>query len=228
MIELADKDVELSDLVLSLTSDEASRSVLDRFLDRYVHQVRNRLNTIRLGLYIARRCPGSRPESLNELDTSYRELEQYVEQFQRLTRPVELSPIIGSFDRFIAERVRIWRKTLSIDSEAIQFESSGQGVPRSFDPNRLGQALDEFVARRVRDLPEGGTLLVSLSESRLWIESRPGLDHSPDFEQDLEDRESRSSDMSLAWLGRIVRAHGGVLLTRVGQAKYWGIDWPDT
>lgn len=203
-----------------------SFAILDRFLDRYLHRVRNRLNTVRLALFLSRRFLGGAADSLAEIDSAYKDLERFVDHFQRLTRPLTITPVATSLSLFLDHRVAVWRRMLGANSPTIEFLAPVDDVVASIDADRLGQALDAFVVDRLERLGRGAALVLTLREngpsSTLSGEETPAdLGSSPDLP-----REHRAFNLTTVWLERILSHHGAVLIRPEQTERSWAISWP--
>jgi len=224
-VEMGDEG-DLSTLLIALAGCPSAFAPLDRYLDRYLHRVRNRLNTIRLGLYLARRAEENKGFSLGGVDAAYRELEQFVDQFQRLTRPIELRPVRGSLGQFLNERIVAWRRCTRGPGERLDYEASGADQPRPIDPDRLGQALEAVLERRMRSLNEGERIRLSLEGPRLSLQVMGEARGPVQGESNSVRRATlTASDLSTVWLARVAEAHGATFRTAAAGPDGWTIHW---
>ena len=77
---------------LRIATDRGRGLELSQTLRVFFHDARNRLNALKIGLYLARR--GAAPSQgavWEELDQSYRGLEQLIDRMQTICRPAELA-----------------------------------------------------------------------------------------------------------------------------------------
>lgn len=180
-------------------------------LGEFCHKYRNRLNNLKLGLYLARQGCKDRNSGWGEAQALYAELEATIERLQGVCRPITLDPIRTDLAAFLDDRVSAWTGSgLRLDCRPTWTPAFGH-----FDPSRLGSALDGWAASRAR----------SGAGVRLNFEATRDL-----FKLDwLERGESRPidpSDLSLPLLVRVIAAHGGAAHISTDGGVRVVLTWP--
>lgn len=219
---------DLSLLLLNQLSFPRSLEVLQRFLDRYLHRARNRLNTIRLALYMARRSLGRDHADLAPMEAAYEDLQKFLEHFQRFTLPLELTLVEGPLERFLSTQVAEFQSRCMLDRERlpyIELDPDPRVRPRKFDPNRLGPALLEYLQSVAADPMRSDSI-------RLRTEHRgPDLIVTTSSESTSEpppvpDQPTLASKLAIPWLARVVTAHGADFAYHPEPGIEWRIRWP--
>lgn len=192
----------LSHALLRVAGEPAKLGALYEILGDYCHALRNRLNSIKLSLFLARRqaCPLA-DSAWAEAESSYRAVEQFVEQLQAICRPMALFAIPLDLNALVAERLPSWRDELGRRGRALEVEAPDGPAVGRLDPARLTQALDSFVAWRAR------------SGARSSVRLRWGADddhlalewHDPQG----TDPDDATGALAMPLLARVVAAHGG-------------------
>ncbi len=206
----------------AIARDASLRGEIYGKIGEYCHQCRNRLNSLKLGLYLVKQLAASENIGCwSEVDHHYSELESRLEHLQRLCRPLALSRIRIDLDLLIADRRKSWTQLWVAADRRLRFEIPIRPVVASLDVDRMGQALDGIIAWRARAAAGGVD-----TEVRWWIES--GDVHLSWAEQHSDhSRESSGEDRwPLAWLIRVVAEHEGQ--TTVREEDGWTIEicWP--
>lgn len=221
---------EFSRLLLELHDQPDALATLRRFLDRYLHRARNRLNTIRLGLYMARRNLGRDHESIREIERSYEQVQRFLEHFQRFMLPIELSPVEGSLGQFLQDRVQAHcRRSTGSDPIRPEFEVRWDGLdhPRRFDPNRLGSALDEYLlavaAARPRNRSIGFHVAEQDAELHVAAFESTGAPLAP---SPPEAARLSPCNLAMPWLARMFAAHGARFESCPSNKLLWLARWP--
>ena len=133
----------------AIARDPTLRGALYGQIGEYFHQCRNRLNSLKLSLYLIKRqadCDLVGPWS--EAARQYDELERRMEHLQRLCRPLTLSRVRIGLDLLLNDRQAGWSALWASRHELLRIEPPPSPVVASFDVDRLGHALDRFVAWR--------------------------------------------------------------------------------
>ncbi|WP_169976980.1 sensor histidine kinase [Tautonia rosea] len=194
--------------------------IIQVLLDRYSHRLRNRLNSMKLSLYLARRLSGnpSGPEWVRA-DSAYRSMEAMIEQVQLFCNPLQPSPAEGDLNHWIEQRVPDWHRLLA--ERSLRLETSGPGatLPSRFDWNRLAQGLDALISFWSSQGPPEGT--IRLSWQRL-----PGQFHIRfESESSLIRTQGDAENLALPVLARVLRAHQG-RLDIAPDASAIELTWP--
>ena len=220
-------DAPLGDQLLRIALDPGLRFEVYEHLREYCHQCRNRLNSLKLSLYLAmRQGSGVVSGDWIEIDRHYQELETQVERVQFLCRPLVLSRVTLGLDLLMEDRREAWTRTMADQGRGLGFEPPGDRAIASFDVDWLGKAIEALVAWRA--VVTSGSIHASL---RWWVhdgsahlawEEAPGptrtLLSSPGRPESLE--------WALPTIARIAEAHGGSY--QVQDAGGWRLEvsWP--
>ncbi len=149
------------------TDDDGSRE-LAQTLRGFFHDARNRLNSLKIGLYLARRAAAPPQRKVwEELDQSYRGLEQLVDRIQTLCRPMELSPVTDDVRPWLEERRALWSSQLGAAGRTLHWAPPPSPAVGRFDPMRLIQGLDALVGWRASGEGRGEAARIA------WAPTRP-------------------------------------------------------
>ena len=95
---------ELTGHFLQIATDRGKSGELARTLREFFHDASNRLNSLKIGLYIGRRDASPAQGAVwEELDQSYRGLEQLIDRLQTICRPLELTPVRGDLGEWLED-----------------------------------------------------------------------------------------------------------------------------
>lgn len=202
-----------------IAADPERVKALHGLVGDFCHLLRNRLNSLQMSLYLARRDEGgAEPGLWEELDRHYRAAEGVVELFQVVCRPMTLRPITIGLGLVIGEFANRWTPRFAGRGIAFTAGLAEADGPSRLDPSRVAQALEALANWRLERAEAGSRMSlrgwVGNGASRLeWAESgssRPG----------------RDGDLALAALARVASEHGGVMSE--GGRECWGvrIEWP--
>jgi hypothetical protein len=215
-------DEVLGDQLLRIARDPVLRLRVYEHLREYCHQCRNRLNSLKLSLYLAmRQSPSPNADPWVEIERHYRDLESRVEQVQFLCRPLLLSRVTLGLDLLIEDRREAWTRRMAELGRGLELVSPSERAVASFDVDSLGRALDSVVAWRASDRSDARS-----ARLRWWVEggfahvaweepatpARPGCVPPPAW--------------TLPLLARVALAHGGDY--RIDTERGWCLDvaWP--
>lgn len=216
----------LGDQLLAIACDPTLRQSVYLRLGEYCHQCRNRLNSMKLSLYLAQRASseshGGRWEAI---EGHYRELEARIERIQTICRPMVLSPVTVGLDLLVEDRRGDWAALLADRGGELDCVAPSERAVASLDVDRFGSALDALAAWRAGAISPGTTTRlrwrVEAGRAHLtWEEDRPRMkfslppDHGPD------------RTWTLPFLARVISAHEGDLLLRDGDGWRIDLSWP--
>ncbi len=216
----------LADQLLRIAREpELRREIYDR-LGEYCHLCRNRLNSLKLSLYLMiRQSAGSLDRRWEEVDRHYQELERRVDQIQMLCRPLRLTRVTLGLDLLIDDRLESWNGLMERSGKTLEFVRPSERAVASFDVELLGQALDALVAWRAGDLDAGPA-----SKVRWWAES--GYVHLVWEESGTPQTSPNGSGVgagatwTLPLLARIVLAHDGDIEIQNDRGFRLQLAWP--
>ncbi len=215
----------LSGQLLQIARDPELRQLVYARLGEYSHQCRNRLNSLKLCLFLAiRQSTADRSELWDEIDRSYLNLERRVERIQLLCRPLTLTHLPIALDLLIEDRRSTWTRTMAEAGCELAFVAPKDRAVVSYDVPSMGVALDALVAWRAGHSYRGRSARVRWSAENgraqiYWEEfgEAQGRKGEPDVE---------GATWSLPLVARIVTAHGGDY--RLESTPNWQITltWP--
>jgi hypothetical protein len=206
MSELESLD-ELTRALLPVAGDPREVARLYGLLREFCHTFRNRLNCLKLSLYLAeRQARGG--ETFTELTRRYSDVEQFVDRVQAICRPLRLLPMRVSMGTVLEERRAAWTAWLSARSRSLEWGPPPEDPPTILDGVQLAHALDSLVAWRAQQGREGdpvrlGWRTISGELSLVWEER--GLTA-------LRPAPGSVPNLALPLLARVVSAHGGRVL----------------
>ncbi|HWE36132.1 MAG TPA: hypothetical protein VG406_06120 [Isosphaeraceae bacterium] len=203
MARESDPEEGLSCALWRVATDPAKVQALYEMLGEYCHELRNRLNGIKISLFLARRqaCPLSSP-AWAEAELRYRAVEELVDRLQMICRPLDVFAITLDLSGLIAERLPYWCRDLDARGRRLVPEAPPAPALGRFDPARLAQGLDALVAWRARAGDPDTTIRLrwGADQDHLSLEW-----HEPEGTDPLD----ATDDLALPILARIIAAHGG-------------------
>jgi hypothetical protein len=217
---------DLTNGFLKVATDPMGGQSLSEGLRVFFHDVRNRLNTLKIGIYLAKRNVQDAQAGLwSELEQTYRGLEQLVERIQTICRPPEISTIASDLGPWFEERRQVW--TLWFDSGGSRLELSPPDEPATgrFDAWRLIQGLDALISWRAADARPGGRarLTWGCDPTHFSIE---WAEESSQLSRPLEGGDGRSVSLALPLLAHVMNAHGGVISVSGSDGLIVQMTWP--
>jgi hypothetical protein len=225
MHEAGDDD-DLMNALLHVARCPEQTDALYRLLGDFCHQFRNQLNGLKFGLYLAKRAtPTTDPEVWHQLDRAYHELEQLIEQFQTICRPMPLALVQLDLASLLADRQATWEDWLRRRAIRLVLVAPAGPTIGRFDSTRLVLGLDAFVSWRSAAAANGSVAQLG------W--RREGDRLALDWE---EPRESASDppccaprgplSLAIPLLARIVSVHGGTIAFSNHDHLRLSLSWP--
>lgn len=218
---------DLARTLLDMAADANRVARLHGSLGEFCHMIRNRLNSLKLSLYLARRASHDlAADEWRAIDRDYQAIEQFLEQFQSICRPIRLNPIQLDVGIFLREKSQRWRGWLEDQGRTLELMGPEGPVRGIFDPSQIGIALDALMSWRSRESdPDAVTRLTWLPTgddlTLMWAEVGRGGVRKPSAD------DGRLS-LALPLVARILNAHGGVLDVGRGDAFLLRLRWPLT
>jgi hypothetical protein len=217
---------DLTGHFLRIATDRRGSCDLAQTLRGFFHDARNRLNSLKIGLYLAHRAASPPHRRVwEELDQSYRGLELLVDRLQTLCRPLDLTPIEGDLRPWLEERREHWSSLLGAAGRTLEWAPPPAPAVGRFDPMRLIKGLEALVAWRACEEGRGKAVRIAwgADSTRLrleWSEEGPGVD------EPLEGRDGRSVSMVLPILAQLMTALGGGLEVAKRGGLVVRLEWP--
>lgn len=218
----------LSHALLSIASNNDQVALLHRLLDRYCHRFRNRLNSMKLCLYLGQKTSDEQRTSLSqwrELENRYQVLEHFVEQFQSFCRPFQVSPMEVSLNLFLEELRKTWNHRLADHQFQFELLPPGHPVQAYFDPSRMSQGLDALASWRGLVIPQGSLIHLSWWDRDNWVYLR-WEEPEPLPIPAAKAPEELQANIALPILARILQAHGGTLQLSSQEWFQMTLRWP--
>lgn len=217
--------MDLERQLAEVARDPDRRAFLDGRLGDYCHQSRNRLNSLKLSLYLARR------QSSRQLGPGWRALEadlaaleaQY-DQIRTICQPLAFAPVSLPLRLLFDDRRPKWSATLAATGRDLVLVPPASSCLARFDVTLLGAALDGVVDWRSRQNGRPGTTRLAwrVDSGRAevdWDEGPTPADAAspaggcPDFH------------WGLPILIRVVAEHGGDVRVESDAGFRVGISW---
>jgi hypothetical protein len=216
----------LGDHLLRLARDPDLRLMVYEHLREYCHQCRNRLNSLKLSIYLAmRQASSTAVDPWVEIERHYRDLESRVEQVQFLCRPLVLSRVTLGLDLLFDDRSESWTRLMATRGRGLELVPPADRAVASFDVDRLGKALDSVVAWRATESSAGQS-----ARLRWWVEAGFAGVSWEETDTPRGPTDPSSPDQAPAWtlplLARVALAHGGDY--RIETDRGWRLEvaWP--
>jgi hypothetical protein len=217
---------DLTEQFLGVATDNVRGRELYQILRVFFHDARNRLNSLKIGLYLARRTAHESHRGLwTELEQSYQGLERLVERLQAVLRDSEIAPVAANIGPWLEERRYLWSSWLGAKGRSLEWVPPDSPVFGCFDPMRLVQGLDALVSWRSGEGIVGETCRLSWRDdaNQFLIE---WTEEGSTVPEPLEGREGRSVSMVLPMLAHIMAAHGGSLFVMKRDGLVVRLSWP--
>lgn len=203
-----------------IASDPVRIAELHTLVGDFCHLLRNRLNSLQMSLYLARRQNVAVvPDVWDDLESQYRAAVGVVELFQTVCRPMTLTPITIGLDLIVGEFSARWTPRFAAKGVTLSAGSVDADGPSRVDPSRVRQGLEALAAWRL-DHAEAGTGVflrgaVTRGRSRLeWTESSTS-------------RIGEGGELPLAALARVASAHGGSISQDDRDGWRLRLEWPN-
>jgi signal transduction histidine kinase len=209
-------------------SEEAILIETGRMAARLIHDFKNQLGGLKLyAAYLQKRFADNAEgmEIAEKIALGLSEMAEQAAILNKLCRPLELqmepgdpAPVVEQIVSRLEPRASAKRVKITCDLEP--------DAPRvSFDPGRIGEALEAIISRAVDASPEDGEIGVSLGrrDEALRIEIKDNGATLDDerrlsfFDPLAGDRVNRTA-LGLAMARRIIERHGGQVAARAGAS----------
>jgi hypothetical protein len=213
---------ELGLRLLQLVRGGEVRGTTRQVLRDFSHRCRNLLNSIRMGLYLAKRgATQPLPAQWLHVERTYLRIESLLDRVQTIYRGCTPTLVRAPLGSLIHERHSTWSEWIQRGGGQFSIEYPSEEFAGDYDPMYLGSALDALVQWR-------SSILTSETRACLrwrttersfeleWLEltssvptssvpSRPSSRPSPEIDPAFE-------SLALPLLARAVMDHGGELI----------------
>jgi hypothetical protein len=213
--------------LMAIAADPGRTDELYGVLGEFCHGIRDRLNALKISLYVVNQSVSAEQgRCWQEVHEQYLGVEQFVDHFQTVFRPMSLNLMSVSLGRLLEENRDAWEGLIRSRGAKVFWSRPKTDPAGTFDPMRLIDALDRFVQSRVAELLPGTLVHVSwFSEDgqfRFSWEER-----NPPVAADQPPREEcRNSMMALPMLARVMALHGGAVTARSCNGCSIELRWP--
>ena len=214
------------DGLLRIARDLELRGELGSPLGAFCHQFRNRLNSLKLGIYLAKRqAAGELAQSWETLERDYLAIEDRLDRIQLVCRVAHAIPVGIGLDLLFEDRSPSWTEALQRGGAHLTLTPPTSGCPTRVDIERIGSALDDLVLWRS----------AARSGHR---EVRVEWDHTADrttirWSESLLASEPVAADRAEPWrtwtlpiLARLMADHRGTLTVSEGPTWELTLQWP--
>ena len=193
-------------------------------LSEYCHTLRNRLNSVSLSIYLARRSGSYSMEEGLQLDRAYRRIERLVDQFQWLYRPSEIKLMSLDLGLLLEDQRTIWEGLFFSHDCVLTLAENSRCLEGWLDPCRLTCALDALVTWRSEVAGLGILVVISCQNDEdefylTWTETK-GVAGDPTNNDEVV------GSIVLGILGRVMADHGGTLCLAGGDSFGLSLRWP--
>jgi hypothetical protein len=217
---------DLAGQLVRIARDPVLRGMVYERLGDYCHQCRNRLNSLKLMIYLMmKQAPAGSARGWEEINRHYRDLERRLDQIQTLCRPMTITRVTLGIDLLMDDRRQDWSRSMSARGRNLEFIPPTSRTSASFDADRLGQALDAIVDWRAGEGPAGRP-----ARLRWWAEGDQAHvaweEPDPNPTEVLRVPTHGGSLWALPLLVRVAEAHGGEC--RIEAKRGWRVEvsWP--
>jgi len=216
----------LGEILGRIIGDPEQVHSLHALLGPFCHDCRNLLNSLKMGLYLARRQgSGIEAERWDRLERCYSEVEERFDRLHTICRPMRLTLVRMSLSLLLEDRRENWTERFAARGRVLQLVGPSGPVVGEYDPNYLGTALDAFVDWRA----EAGTV-GEAAKLHWW--TRKGSFHV-EWNEINPKRGSRQNPgvdspepLALPLLARVIAAHGGSLENLKSAGRHVRLCWP--
>jgi len=213
--------------LMAVAADPSRTDELYGVLGEFCHGVRDHLNALKISLYVANQSPDAEfARSWREVHEQYLGVEQFVDQFQTVFRPMSLNLMSVSLGRLLEENRETWERLVQGKGATLVLSRPKTDRVGTFDPMRLADALERFMHWRATEIVPGTVVHLSWATEgdlfRIAWEERAadGSTERPPGDK------CRVGIMALPMLARVMALHGGVLSVRPGDGCAVELRWP--
>jgi hypothetical protein len=227
--------------LLLFVRDDRHTEQLREVLSGFSHRCRNLLNGMKMSLYFVRRGAAEPlPPRWDEVETTYRAIEQLFDHLQTIYRPISLTLIRAPFGALVQDREREWRDWLRAGGGTLEILPPARESPGEFDAIHLSLGLDALLSWRCSLL--SGDQMARLSWRTNESDFEVSWQESRAFPRRHGDRALRPcgkpatasrivQSLAIPLLARVVTAHRGLMeLSQEPEFKVvlrWPLNQPE-
>lgn len=212
--------------LMEIVQDPRLRGDVEHLFGDFCHQCRNRLNSLKLSIYLAKRQSAqTSTDAWKSLESDYQILEDQFKRVQTICRPLGLSPVTIALNLLFDDRRASWSNIMAAAGRKLEFQQPCDGTVARFDVDQLGAALDAMVAWRAEQGASAARTMLCW-----WVEAQQACVTWTETESLGAGTPTRPTRKDLVWtlpiLTRIVTEHGGTL--QVDEQAGWTmkLTWP--
>lgn len=210
----------VADVICHMASEPARVESLHAILGDFCHLVRNRLNSLQIGLYLAKSGSENTGTPSWGLAESYcRDAEHVIELFQTVCRPMPLRTISIGLDLVLRDIVNRWQSRFLARGLTLTMRDLSIAEPSRIDPSRIAQTFDALAAWRVEEAEPGSSITLRGRAAQGWSQV--------EWIEDASSLDTTRGALCLGALARVASAHGGKLARRDTPSLSLTIDWPN-
>ncbi len=219
-------EAELTNSLCKVILDPTQFDSLHEILGGFCHQCRNTLNALKLSLYLV--TINASPEMSDfwkELETRYLAVEKIFDRLQTICRSMAFNPVRMPLRLLIEDRQAFWFEMLAAKGRRLELIPPLDERAGDFDPCRLGQGLDVFVAWRAEAGEPGQPLRLDwwAEDGQFHLQWYDPLDWGGGSKNGIY---GRTDSLALPLLARIMISHSGTLGVAVDEGLYVRLHWP--
>lgn len=214
------------DGLMQIARSRELQGEIEPSLGAFSHQFRNRLNSIKLAIYLARRqATDELVQPWEALDRDYQAIEDRVDRIQQVCRVADPARVAIDLNLLFADRSSAWARVMQQGGAHLNLIPPPGPCPTQVDINRIGLGLDELVCWRA--MARAGHREVHVGWDRAGdattIQWRETFGTSTPAE-------NGSTELGQTWalptLARSMTDHHGTF--RMSEAADWGwtMHWP--
>ena len=204
-------------------------AVVGRFASTIVHDLKNPLAIIRVGVALAaaeKATPDDRQAARKRVEVQIDRITSMVNDILDFTRGTPQQVVMArlEFNLFIERVVSEFEPELSTKGVKVEFENPPPTTKLSLNPHRLSRAVYNVVFNAVDVMPEGGAIRMRFNETDSAVimeieDSGPGI--APEIAESLFEPfatfgKSKGTGLGLFIARRIVEEHRGTISARNG------------